>query len=196
MALTGPFGRGMRAKWLRAALCAVAGAAALAAPREAVAQSLSREYQLKAVFLFNFAQFVEWPAGAFPSTETPLVIGILGSDPFGASLDEIVRGETADGHPLVVRRYRGVEDVAGCHILFIGQMEKDDLRQVLDSLKGRPILTVGDTERFAGRGGMIRFVTDRNRIRLRINLEVAAAANLKISSKLLRPAEIVATGKE
>jgi hypothetical protein len=67
---------------------------------------------------------------------------------------------------------------------------------VLDSLKGRPILTVGDTDRFAGRGGMIRFVTDRNRIRLRINLEAATAANLKISSKLLRPAEIVATGKE
>jgi hypothetical protein len=193
MALTGSFGRGMSAKWLRVALCAVAGAVA---PRESAAQSLPREYQLKAVFLFNFAQFVEWPAGAFPGPGTPLIIGVLGSDPFGAALDEVVRGETVDDHPLEIRRYRSVEDVTGCHILFVGGLEKDRLERVLDSLKGRPILTVGDTDRFAGRGGMIRFVTDRNRIRLRINLEAATAAHLKISSKLLRPAEIVATGRE
>jgi hypothetical protein len=155
----------------------------------------SPEYRLKAVFLFNFAQFVEWPASAFPEAETPLVIGVLGEDPFGSYLDETVRGETVNNHPLAVRRYRRVEDITACHILFVGRPEEGHLEQVLESLKGRNILTVGDAEGFARRGGMIRFVTDHSRIRLHINLDAAEAAHLKLSSKLLRPAEIVSTGK-
>lgn len=167
-----------------------------AGPAPLQAQSAPSEYQLKAVFLFNFAQFVEWPDGTFPAAQSPLVIGVLGDDPFGTYLDETVKGETVNGHPLVVRRYTEVEGITDCHILFVSRPQRGDLERVLDSLKGRAILTVGDAERFAGRGGMIRFITDRNKIRLRINLEVAQAANLKISSKLLRPAEIVATGEE
>jgi hypothetical protein len=175
-----------------AALCATA-----AAPIETRAQAPpAQEYQLKAVFLFNFAQFVEWPPSAFPAPDTPLVIGVLGKDPFGSYLDEVVRGETINNHPLTVRRYRRVEDITTCHILFIGRPEQERLEPVLDSLKGRSILTVGDAESFARRGGMIRFVTDSNRIRLRINLEAAETASLKLSSKLLRPAEIVSTGKD
>jgi hypothetical protein len=156
----------------------------------------AKEYQLKAVFLFNFAQFVDWPASAFPAPDTPLVIGILGRDPFGTYLDETVRGETVKGHPLAVQRFRRVEDITTCHILFISGAEEGRLEQVLAGLKGRSILTVGDVEGFAARGGMIRFLTDQNRIRLRINLEVAKADDLTVSSKLLRPAEIVSTGKE
>jgi YfiR/HmsC-like len=152
------------------------------------------EYRLKAVFLFNFAQFVEWPASAFPEPDTPLIIGVLGADPFGAYLDETVRGERVNDRPLIVRRYRRVEDVGACHILFISQPEQGHLDQVLDSLKGRSILTVGDADHFASLGGMIRFVTEQHRIRLRVNLEAARAANLTISSKLLRPAQIVSTG--
>jgi hypothetical protein len=167
------------------------------APAETQAQAAPPpEYQLKAVFLFNFAQFVEWPPSAFPAPDAPLVIGVLGEDPFGSYLDEAVRGESVNSHPLTVRRYRRVEDITSCHILFIGRPEQDRLEPVLDSLKGRSILTVGDAEGFARRGGMIRFVTDHNRIRLRINLGAAETASLKLSSKLLRPAEIVATGKD
>ena len=153
------------------------------------------EYQLKAVFLFNFAQFIEWPASAFPEPDMPLNICVLGKDPFGAYLDETVRGESVSGHPLAVRRYREPEGIAGCHILFVSR-DQGNVRQVLDSLKGRSVLTVSDEDRFATNGGMIRFVTERNRIRLRINLEAARAANLTISSKLLRPAQIVASGKD
>src|SRR6266542_5258052 len=152
------------------------------------------EYRLKAVFLFNFAQFVEWPASAFPEPDTPLVIGVLGDDPFGAYLDETVRGERVNDRPLTVRRYRRVEEIGACHILFISRQEQGHLDQILDSLKGRSILTVGDAEGFASRGGMIRFTTEQNRIRLRVNLDAARAANLTISSKLLRPAQIVSTG--
>jgi hypothetical protein len=161
-----------------------------------VQAALSREYQVKAVFLFHFAQFVEWPSPAFPEAQTPLVIGVLGDDPFSRFLDETVRGETVNDHPLVVRRFRSLEEIDTCHVLFISRSEADRLEQILAGLKGRSILTVGDTEGFAKRGVMIRFVTVDNKIRLRINLERANAANLKISSKLLRPAELVTTGQD
>jgi hypothetical protein len=155
-----------------------------------------QRHQLKAVFLFNFAQFVEWPPQAFPDAQTTLVIGVLGMDPFGAYLDETVRGETVNNRPLVVQRYGRVEDINACHVLFISQSEADRLEQILASLSGRNILTVADSEGFGRRGVMIRLITVENKIRLRINLEAAQAADLKISSKLLRPAEIVTTRNE
>jgi len=156
----------------------------------------AREYQVKAVFLFNFAQFVHWPPQAFAESQAPLVIGVLGDDPFGSSLDDAVRGELVNNHPLVIQRYRRVEDVGDCHILFISQSEAGQLEQIFDRLKGRSILTVSDADEFTHRGGMIRFVTEKNRVRLRVNLEVAKASNLAISSKLLRPAEIVTTRED
>lgn len=156
----------------------------------------SPEYQLKAVFLFNFAQFVEWPPSAFPDSTTPLIIGVLGEDPFGPYLDETVRDEKVNDRPLVVRRYRDVDEITTCHILFVSRREKARLGAILGSLKGRSVLTVSDADRFASQGGMIRFVTERGRIRLRVNLEAAQAAHLTLSSKLLRPARIVATGED
>lgn len=160
------------------------------------AQTAAPEYQIKAVFLFNFAQFVDWPPHAFPESKTPLVIGILGEDPFGAYLDETVRNEKVNKRPLVIQRYRRVDEIKICHLLFISRSEKDQLEQIFAELKGRNILTVGDYEGFALRGGMIRFITEKNKIRLRINLEAAKAAKLTISSKLLRPAAIVEPGKD
>ena len=156
----------------------------------------AREYQIKAAFLFNFTQFVEWPPGAFPDPQAPLIIGVLGDDPFGPFLDEAVRGEKSGSHSIAVQRYRNALEAVQCHILFIGYYEMDRLEQVLSALKGRNILTVGDTLNFARRGGMIRFVTVNNKIRLRVNLEAAKAAGLTLSSKLLRPAEIVTTTKD
>ncbi|MGH8642925.1 MAG: YfiR family protein [Gammaproteobacteria bacterium] len=155
----------------------------------------AREYQVKAVFLFHFAQFVDWPPHAFPDARAPLVIGVLGEDPFGAYMDETVRDEKAHNRPLVVQRYRGVEDIETCHVLFISRSMADRSEQILTDLNGKNILTVGDTEGFALRGVMIRFIISENKIRFRINLEAAKAADLTISSKLLRPAEIVTTGK-
>jgi hypothetical protein len=180
-----------------AGVCALVSILCLAHAGALAAQSApTPEYRLKAVFLFNFAQFVEWPATAFPEADTPLVIGILGDDPFGAYLDETVRGERVNDRPLAVRRYQSVGDIGACHILFVSRPEQGRLSEILDSLKGTSVLTVSDAERFASRGGMIGFVTEQNRIRLRVNLEVARAAKLTISSKLLRPAQIVSTGRE
>lgn len=154
------------------------------------------EYQIKAVFLFNFAQFVEWPATAFPDPQAPLILGVLGDDPFGALLDETVRDEKIGRHPLLIQRYRQVEQIGDCHILFISQSERGRLESVLTRLTGRNILTVSDADGFALRGVMIRFITEKGRIRLRINLDAAKAAGLTLSSKLLRPAEIVTAGEK
>lgn len=154
------------------------------------------EYQVKAVFLFNFSQFVDWPPEAFAEPQSPLVIGVLGNDPFGADLDEIVRGETVNGRPLLVRRYRSIQELDTCHILFIDRSERDRLGQILAALKGRSILTVGDFEGFARNGGVIRFVMTGNKIRLHVNLDAARLAGLTIRAKLLRPAQIVATGED
>jgi YfiR/HmsC-like len=149
----------------------------------------SPEYQIKAVFLFNFARFVDWPAKAFPTPETPMVIGVLGEDPFGGYLDETVRGEKVNGRSLVVQRYRRVNDIKICHVLFISRSETDHLQQILASLNGRSILTVGDADGFASRGGMIQLTKERNKVRMHISLDAAKAADLTISSKLLRVAE-------
>jgi hypothetical protein len=172
-------------------------ALSLAATRDTAAESTAfSEYQLKAVFLYNFAHFVEWPATAFSDSKGAIVIGVLGTDPFGAALDDVVAGEKVNDHPLSVRRFRRVEEVDGCHILFISQSENERLGEIFERFKGRSILLVGESEGFAIRGGMVRFITERNRVRLRINLEAAKAAGLVISSKLLRPAEIVTTEKK
>jgi len=163
----------------------------LASPGLAAQNARASEYQLKAVFLFNFAQFVDWPADAFPDADTPVVIGILGDDPFEGLLDQTVRDERLRGHPFQVRRYQSVDEVKTCHILFIRRPDGARLEETLARLKDRPILTVSDVDGFAERGGMIRFVTDRNRIRLQINPESVEAAHLTISSKLLRVAEVI-----
>lgn len=151
----------------------------------------TKEYQVKAVFLFNFTQFVEWPANAFPSANAPLVIGILGDDPFGSYLDELIRGEKINEHPLIARRFKNVEDIGECHILFVNIPEREELRETLEDLQYKNILTVGDANNFTRYGGMIRFATEANKIKIHVNLEPTKKANLTISSKLLRLAEIV-----
>lgn len=174
--------------------CALLAAATPYRPAEAAA--VASEYQLKAVFLFNFAQFVEWPATAFRDPQMPLVIGVVGTDPFGPYLDEVVRGEQVRGRSLVVKRFQRLEDVDVCHILFVGPADAARLHAAPDALAGRSILTVSDAARTvqpgAGQpGAMIQFVDAQSRVRLRIDVDTATAAGLTISSKLLRSAEIV-----
>ena len=148
------------------------------------------EYQVKAIFLFNFAQFVEWPPKAFPAAQAPIVIGVLGQDPFGTYLDEAVLGELVGTHPLVVRRFKRGENITACHILFVSRSEAGQFAAIVPRLRSLGVLTVGDFDGFIHQGGMIRFVTVNNKIRLRVNVEATRAAGLTISSKLLRPAMV------
>ena len=153
--------------------------------------ALTPEYDLKAVFLFHFAEFVNWPADAFPNAETPITIGVLGKDPFGASLDEILANETVGGRKLIVRRYPTVQELDGCHILFVCRSEATRWDRVRARLAGRSVLTVGETKEFTEHRGIIALVTSHERLRMRINLAAANEAKLTISSKLLRQAELV-----
>jgi hypothetical protein len=153
------------------------------------------EYQVKAVFLFNFTQFVDWPADAFAKPDAPLVIGILGDDPFDKYLDDVVRGEKACGHPIVIKRFHDAESARECQLLFVAGAGSRRPDSVLAALKDRKILTVGDAEGFSQRGGMIDFITKQGKIRLQINMETVRAADLTVSSKLLRLADIVKPGK-
>lgn len=170
-------------RWTRGLALAVCLAGPLAA-------QVTREYDLKAVFLYNFATFVEWPEAARPAAGEPIIIGVLGKDPFGATLDEVVAGEKLNGHPLQVRRYKSAEEARESHILFIGASEGSRLPGILQALKGRPVLTVGDMPRFMEAGGIIAFTTEA-RVQLHVNAPAARLAGLNISSKLLRVATVV-----
>ena len=169
-------------------LCLIVGLATIASAR-AMATS---EYQLKAVFLFNFAQFVEWPAQAFASKQAPLGICVLGPDPFGAELEAVMEGEHISGRPISIQRFDTSTDIDACHLLFIGEDAENELREALERLKGQPILTVGETAEFIAAGGMIRFYMEGNKVRLQINPSVADESQLRVSSKLLRSSQIVA----
>jgi hypothetical protein len=178
----------------RILVCAALMVLATGAAPSAGAQDRFDEQQVKAAFLFKLAQFVEWPAAAFADAQRPIVIGVLGQDPFGKVLDDIVDGEMVAGRPLVVQRFTRVEDVMTCHILFVGASERSSYPRIFSALKGRPILTVGDAAGFAASGGMIAFASEQNHVVLRVNLRAARAAKLTISSNILRASTIVTGG--
>ena len=149
------------------------------------------EYQVKAVYLYNFTKFTDWPANTFASASAPLVIGIVGEDPFGKTLDDLVKGEVVDLHPLVIKRLQPGDDLRYCQVLFICRNEKDQMSALLQKLKGSPVLTVGDTNGFAEEGGMINFVIVEETVKLEINQAAAEEAGLQISAKLLKIARTV-----
>ncbi len=149
------------------------------------------EYQVKAAFLYNFTKFTEWPASAFTSSNAPLVIGIVGEDPFGPMLDDFVSGESVRGRPLTVKRLPAGEEMRSCHVLFISRSEKDRLPALLSRLKGSPVLIVGDFNGFAQQGGMVNLLLVNKTVKMEINQAPAAEAGLQLSSKLLRLASLV-----
>lgn len=152
------------------------------------------EYAVKAAFLFNFAKFVEWPNDAFADIASPLVLCVLGKDPFGDSLRSL-KGKTVNGRPLAIRYVAVIEELDRCHLLFVSSSEKPVLPKILQATKGRSILTVGDMEDFARDGGIINLVKEESRVAIEVNLEAAQRSRLKISSKLLALAKIVKPGR-
>ena len=160
-----------------------------AAPEPTQSQAKS-EYALKAVFLYNFCRFIEWPKSEFASSTDPIIIAVIGEDPFGSLLEEAVHGETVRGHPIKIQRYRKPESIGQCHLLFISQSEAGPMDAILAAVAGKSVVTVGETDAFLDQGGMIALTADRNRVRLHINPSLLRAANLDVSSKLLRVAQI------
>lgn len=182
-------------------LCAVvavvgygAGTGAGAAPRgDAPARpGPSREYLVKAAFLYNFAKFTVWPAKAFADPEAPLRLCLLGKDPFQGALDSLA-GKTVRKRKLEIYRLTGTTELGKCHLLFVSSSENKRLATILKILRGMPVLAVGDMPHFAHSGGIINLKTVRNKVRFEINVAAAKHARLKFSSKLLSLAEIVRT---
>jgi len=170
---------------LAAALCCLSFV-----PR-ASAQLAAGEYQIKAAFLHHFASFVDWPADAMPAS-APIVIGLIGDDPFGHAIDDVITAKSVvNGHRVSVRRLRWNDPIANCQIVFISSSELEHLDAILEELKERSVLTVADLDGFAQRGGIIELRTSSGRVKFDINTSAAAAAHLKISSKLLQVARVV-----
>lgn len=153
----------------------------------------TNEYGVKAAFLYNFAKFVEWPGNVSPDPNAPMVIGILGKDPFGAEIDRAIEGKSVNGRRLVIKRFSTLGAYEYCHILFVSSSEKNNLARILAAVAKSSVLTVSETDRFAQLGGIINFITTDNRIRFEINQAAAARAGLKISSKLLSLGRVVRT---
>jgi hypothetical protein len=178
--------------WLTAGILAFLACAHLFTPSSGCAQDLPSEYPVKAAYLFNFLKFVQWPEGTFQDPIAPIVIGIVGDDPFGEALPQVVVGKTVQGRDLVIRKYHFGEDLRGSHILFISASEKKRIPQLLASLQGSSVLTVADTDHFIEAGGIIQLLIENNRVRFAIGPGAAGRARLKISSKLLSLARTVA----
>jgi YfiR/HmsC-like len=147
------------------------------------------EYEVKAVFLFNFVQFVKWPPTSFSDTSAPYVIGILGNDPFGKALENTIRGEIVEGRKLTLRRAQRVEDVTDCHVIYISQSEEGRVGDILARLRPTHALTVSDITQFCRQGGMIGFVLEGGKVRFEIKSGTAKNAGLQISSRLLKLAK-------
>jgi hypothetical protein len=174
-----PFGR---RTWLW--VCMVALASGLA-------RGESREYQIKAAFLVNFMQFVTWPQSVFTNDDAPFYIGVLGDDPFGASLDQTVQGETVNHRKIIVQRLQRVEDCKDCQMVFVSRSEEKNLTVILAGLDSGPVLTVSEIRGFARQGGIINFYQEGNKVRFEINPTIAGRDKLKISAQLLNLGRIV-----
>jgi hypothetical protein len=149
------------------------------------------ESELKSVFLFNFTQFVDWPESSFSEPRSSFNLCILGEDPFGKTLDEVISNESVKGHPIVVRRFKEPGESDGCHILYVSPEMMPAIRSRHMPSSDSPTLTVSDIPEFPEHGGMIALHVVNRRLRVRINLAAARAAHLTISSKLLRLSEVI-----
>lgn len=148
-------------------------------------ESGSLERAIKATYLWKFAPFVEWPASAFKSPDSPFVICIVGGNPFGNLLDEAVAGQHILGRPVSIRHLSGVSGNSGCQILFDAGSSEQTIAAGLQAVRGTPVLTVTNSQDNGGPKGIINFVIDQGHVRFEINDATASASGLAISSKLL-----------
>ncbi len=170
--------RGATLAWWRIAVFCAAASSAWAD------ESVSKEYQLKAAFLYHFTKYVEWPDQAFANADSPIVIGVLRGNPFGGELEKAVGGRAANGRKIVVVQVPSPNAARQTHILFVGAAQDSKLSEVKGALNGTAVLTVGESEAFARQGGMVTFTLQNDSLRFAINKDSAQKAGLKISSQL------------
>lgn len=155
------------------------------------AELVSQEYQVKAAFLYNFARFIDWPAGALEKANGVFVIGIVGEDPFGSDIDELFHGKTINNLPIEVRRYPDIQSIGYCQILFVNVSSGNAMGKVIGRVEDRNTLTVGDSASFVQNGGMVGFVIEDRKVRFEINKDAVDRAGLHVSAQLLKLARLV-----
>ena len=178
----------MRHVWLLALLAAGCWSSGPAAAQQ---PPVSSECEAKAGFLLNFLKYVEWPSSTGSDTNAPLQICLIGEDRFGTSLSSLMKSKTIDGRTVVLEHCDGESAWRHCRLLFVSGGENRRVEEILAAVKDLPVLTVGETDDFLEKGGMISLVMRDKTVRLEINLVAAEAAGLKISSRLLAVADVV-----
>lgn len=156
-----------------------------------MAQSPPTEYQLKAAVLGHLGKFVEWPTNAFKDADSPVLLGIVGTDPFGRDLEKILGASTVSGRKWTVIRSTDPRELLNCRMLFFSGDSQERLRQLLPALSGQPILTVGESADFLEAGGMVNFVMEERKVRFEVNLTPANQAGVTFQAQLLRMARAV-----
>lgn len=154
------------------------------------AQALS-DYQVKAAYFYNFAKFVNWPTQDLSDSSAPLRFCIFRDHFFEAELNRIVKGKTVAGHPIQVLQVDAPEDSRKCNSLFVSSLQQRQNKHLLELLRGSSVLTVGETEDFVARGGIIAFVLENDRVQFVVNRRAANEAGLTMSSKVLSLAKQV-----
>jgi len=181
---------------LRSALCLslitiVCGLVWTPSPQADALSEETVEYGVKLAFIYNLTKFVEWPSSSYLNAGSPLLICIVGDDPFNPDLEDQLRARTVGGHPVQIRKLKPGEVAGACQILFIPQRAGDQAADIMTGLKGSSTLTVGETDGFAEQGGVVNFAIEGDRIHLEVNPIAAKRARLTISSRLLNIATIV-----
>lgn len=154
------------------------------------ADAVTKEYKLKAAFIYNFAKFVEWPASSFPNAGSPIVIGILGGNPFGEELSNTVKDRRIRGRSLEIRHVGTAAQAKGTQVLFVGAGEERNFGSIRNAL-GAGVLTVGESPQFAKQGGTINFLQQGNKLRFEINMADANRRGLKVSAQLQKLATTI-----
>ncbi len=180
-----------------ASVCCVSGLlvlaffAALTCPSGLRAESaMEREYEIKAAYIYNFINYIDWPENAFPAQGGTITIGVVGQSPFGAAL-QTLNGKQVKGRTLALKQVTDMKDLDQCQIVFINSSEKSRLPELLEKLKDSRVLTVSEIDGFAQQGGIINFISEHNKVRFEINPDAAHRLGLNISSELLKLAKLV-----
>lgn len=175
----------------RASFLIIAGWLSSGAPQALSMNGEGVEYPVKLAFLYNFTKFIEWPPDSYRDPGAPLAICIVGRDPFSPDIESDLRTRIVGSHPVEVLSLKPSDTLSVCHMVFIPATEKDQASKIVRDLKGSSTLTVGETEGFAGLGGIINLTVEGNKVHFEVNQLAAQRAGLKISSKLLSLAKIV-----
>lgn len=155
------------------------------------AYAASSEYEIKAAFLYNFVNFIEWPSKSQADANRTIIIGIFDDDPFSSTLEQTIANKTINGRKIQIKKFKSYKNIKPCHILYVNPSEDNHLEKILDTVRDWHVLTVSEMDGFTRNGGIINFYMENKKVRFEINTDNAKKMGLRISSKLLKLAKII-----